>query len=348
MKGMRFHLVALTVLAAVLYLAPQAFPGTGEALAQAQGQVPGDALGSSSDSELWRAIRAGEGNLIQAEGSTWRALRNGPLSTYGVWAVAGMLFLLAAFFLFRGRIKIEHGPAGTTIERFNLIERCGHWLTAGSFIILAITGLNILYGRYILIPVIGKDAFATISLAGKWVHNWVAFAFMVGLVMIFVMWVVHNIPNRHDLKWIAQAGGLFSKGTHPPAKKFNAGQKIVFWITILGGLSLSLSGWALLDPFTTTMFADTFALLNVFGLGLPTDLTPMQEQQLAQLWHSVVSMFMIAVILAHIYIGSLGMEGAFDAMGSGQVDLNWAKEHHSLWVEEMQSKQSSGQHAPAE
>lgn len=123
---------------------------------------------------------------------------------------------------------------------------------------------------------------------------------------------------------------------------------MVFWITILGGLSLSLSGWALLDPFTTSMFADTFALLNVFGLGLPTDLTPMQEQQMAQLWHSVVSMFMIAVILAHIYIGSLGMEGAFDAMGTGQVDLNWAKEHHSLWVEEVQSQSASGKHAPAE
>jgi len=128
---------------------------------------------------------------------------------------------------------------------------------------------------------------------------------------------------------------------HPPAKKFNGGQKIIFWATILGGASLSLSGWALLDPFTTTMFADTFALINIFGANLPTDLTLMEEQQLAQVWHTIVSMVMIAIILAHIYIGSIGMEGAFDAMGSGQVDLNWAKEHHSLWVDEVVGEKSA-------
>lgn len=326
----------------------------GEALAQQGGEVPGQSLGSTSDTEFWRAIRAGEGDLIQADGSTWRAWRNGPVSTYGLWVVMGMLFLLGAFFLYRGRIKIEHGLSGITIERFKLIERVGHWLTAGSFILLGLTGLNILYGRYILIPVIGKDAFATITEAGKWIHNWVAFAFMAGLVIIFVMWVVHNIPSRHDLKWLMQAGGLFSKNLHPPSKKFNAGQKLIFWTTIIGGVSMSLSGWALLDPFTMTLFADTFAFLNTFGLGLPTDLTPMQEQQLAQLWHTIVSMVMIAIILAHIYIGSIGMQGAFDAMGSGQVDLNWAKEHHSLWVEEVQAaeeNQSDGpgpEKAPAE
>lgn len=343
-----FRIHTLFFLALVLGAAMMPLPG-GEALAQQSGAVPGDALGTSSDTELWRLIRQGEGNLIQAEGSSWRALRNGPLSTYGIWAIAGILFLLAAFYLFRGRIKIEHGRSGQTIERFNLIERFGHWLTAGSFIVLAVTGLNILYGRYVLIPVIGKDAFATISLAGKWLHNWVAFGFMAGLVIIFVLWVVHNIPNRLDLNWFLKAGGLFSKHSHPPAKKFNGGQKVIFWLTILGGLSLSLSGWALLDPFTTTMFADTFALLNMVGLNLPTDLSPMEEQQYAQLWHAIVSMFMIAVILAHIYIGSLGMEGAFDAMGSGQVDLNWAKEHHSLWVEEVQERrEGSGRTQPAE
>ena len=321
----------------------------GVAGAQQSGQVPGQALGNASDADLWRAIRQGAGNLIQAEGSTWRALHNGPLSTYGIWIMAGMVFLLALFFLLRGRIKIEHGWAGRTIERFSFIERIGHWLTAGSFVVLAITGLNIMYGKYFLMPVIGKEAFSVITAAGKYAHNWIAFAFMAGLVMIFLMWVLHNIPNRHDIKWILQAGGLFSKGVHPPAKKFNAGQKIVFWVTILGGLSLSLSGWTLLDPFTTTMFADTFALLNVVGFSLPTDLSPIQEQQYAQLWHAAVSMVMIAIILAHIYIGSLGMEGAFDAMGSGQVDLNWAKEHHSLWVDEVQEKeQHSGRTAPAE
>jgi len=325
-------------------------PGPEEAVG---GAVPGSSLGVTSDTDFWREIRRGAsgttrqeqhelgGILIQSEGENWRAVRNGPVSTYGVWIMIGIIGLLALFFALRGRIKIEHGHAGTTIERFATIERVGHWLTAGSFIILAITGLNILYGRYVLPPVIGKEAFATMSAAFKFAHNWVAFAFMAGLVMIFFMWVAHNIPNKTDLAWFAKGGGLFSKGVHPPAKKFNGGQKIIFWATILGGASLSLSGWALLDPFTTTMFADTFALINIFGANLPTDLTLMEEQQLAQVWHTIVSMVMIAIILAHIYIGSIGMEGAFDAMGSGQVDLNWAKEHHSLWVDEVVGEKSA-------
>ncbi len=322
-------------------------PAPEEAAPGSSGSVPGGVLGNTSDSEFWRKIRQGaQGNvsipdkkagvLIQSEGESWRALRNGPLSTYGIWVMLGMVILLALFFALRGRIKIEHGPSGQLIERFNMIERVGHWLTAVSFIILALTGLNILYGRYFLPQVIGKDAFATITLAGKWAHNWVAFAFMAGLVIIFILWVVHNIPNRHDLIWLAKGGGLFTKGSHPPSRKFNAGQKLIFWITILGGASLSLSGWVLLDPFQYAMFAKTFQFLNVFGFSLPTELTPIQEQQLAQLWHSAISLFMIAVILAHIYIGSIGMEGAFAAMGSGKVDLNWAKEHHNLWVEEVE------------
>ncbi|MBP5858338.1 formate dehydrogenase subunit gamma [Marivibrio halodurans] len=331
-------------------------PGPEEAVG---GTVPGAALGTTSDADFWRQIRRGVsgvsqqthqagGRLIQSSGDNWRAVRNGPVSRYGVWLLIGAVALLAVFFALRGRIRIEHGPAGTTIERFAPIERVAHWLTAGSFVILAITGLNLLYGRYVLPPVIGKEAFAAITLAGKWAHNWVAFAFMVGLVMIFVLWVVHNIPSRVDLKWFAQGGGLFSKGVHPPARKFNGGQKIVFWATILGGASLSLSGWALLDPFTTTMFADTFAALNLVGFSLPTDLSPMDEQQLAQIWHTVVALVMIGIILAHIYIGSIGMEGAFAAMGSGQVDLNWAREHHSLWVDEVLEKERDRQHGHAQ
>ena len=346
--------VQLTAAAAV-GAAALLLPFGGDALAQTAGEVPGGSLGSASDSELWRAVRGGEGALIQAEGEEWRAWRNGPLSTWGIWVLAGSMFVIAAFYLFRGRIMIEHGTSDKTIERFKLIERIGHWMTAGSFIVLALTGLNLLYGRYVFIPIMGKEAFAVITEAGKWIHNWVAFAFMAGLVMIFVMWVVHNIPNKLDLKWFMQGGGLFSKHLHPPAKKFNGGQKIIFWLTILGGTSLSLSGWALLDPFTTTMFADTFALLNAIGFNLPTDVSPIQEQQYAQLWHTIVSKFMIAAILAHIYIGSVGMQGAFSAMGSGQVDLNWAKEHHRLWVEEVQAEErkeqeasGKGQAAPAE
>ena len=205
------------------------------------------------DVELWKKVREGlsgqvsipdrkAGQLVQSDGEAWRNFRNGPLPRVGLWAMVAVVGVLALFFLLRGRIRIEHGWAGRTITRFNEIERIGHWLLAVSFIILALTGLNVLYGRYALLPLIGADAFSAISIAGKWLHNYVAFAFMVGLFLTFVVWIRHNFPSWRDIVWLAKGGGMFVKGSHPPAWKFNAGQKILFWLIMLGGLSLSLSG----------------------------------------------------------------------------------------------------------
>ena len=319
----------------------------GPAAAQEKGNVPGKSLGTTSDSDLWRTLRKGfrsdvpyadkqKGVAIQSEGENWRNVRNGPLSVYGGWMLGGVIALLAVFFALRGRIRVEKGFSGRTVERFNGVERFAHWLTAASFIVLGLTGLNILYGRYVILPVIGPEAFSTLTLAGKYAHNFVSFAFMIGIVMIAVLWIRQNIPGRQDLAWLAKGGGMFTKGTHVSAKKFNAGQKVIFWLVILGGVSISFSGLMLMFPFTIEAFGPTFAMLNIFGFGLPTDLTPMQEMQLIQLWHALLGLLMIALIIAHIYIGSLGMEGAFDSMGSGQVDENWAREHHDLWAEELE------------
>ncbi len=356
-------LVAACALALGLVLAPGLLGQEG-ALAQFEGRtveqpsplggnVPGGHLGTRSDAELWRSVRQGmQGNvslpdkqagvMIQSEGDNWRAWRNGPVTVVGAWGLFVIIGLLALFFVLRGRIRIDAGPSGRTIERFGGFERFTHWLTAVSFIALGLTGLNMLYGRHVLLPVLGPDVFAAITLAGKYVHDFMSFAFMAGLVLTFVVWVRHNIVNRWDIVWLAKLGGLVVKGVHPPAKRFNAGQKIVFWIVILGGLSLSLSGISLLFPFQFAFFAWTFEVLNVFGFALPTDLTPLQEMQLSQWWHSVAGLAMIVVIIAHIYIGTLGMEGAFDAMGTGRVDENWAREHHSLWVAEMKDRPASG------
>jgi formate dehydrogenase subunit gamma len=317
------------------------------AVAQRALDQPSDALGQGSKSDEWRQIRQGvQGNvsipnkqagvLIQSEGETWRAARNGPLSTFGAWALFGIIAVLALFFALRGRIKVQSGWSGLLVERFTSIERFTHWMTAVSFIILGLTGLNMLYGRYVLRPIIGATAFSWLTLIGKVAHHYLAFAFMLGLILMFVLWVRENIPNRYDLQWLKQGGGFFSKQAHPPAKKFNAGQKIIFWLVILGGVSASVSGLALLFPFKFSLFSSTFAVVDVLGLGLPTDLTPLQETQLAQVWHAVVGLLLIALIIAHIYIGTIGMEGAFDAMGTGKVDRNWAEEHHQLWVAEMQ------------
>jgi formate dehydrogenase subunit gamma len=199
----------------------------------------------------------------------------------------------------------------------------------------------------VLKPVIGPDAFGALTLFGKYAHNYLAFAFMIGLVLAFVLWVAHNLPHKSDLVWLAKGGGMIGSA-HPPARKFNAGQKILFWLVMLGGLSISMSGISLMFPFELPLFAKTFAALNMVGFDLPTNLTAMQEMQLGQLWHTVMAVFLIAIIIAHIYIGSLGMEGAFDAMGSGQVDVNWAREHHSLWAEEVEQSEAARRHSAAE
>ena len=323
-------------------------------------------LGGVSDPELWRALRYGSADvtvssggfaatvLMQDGGMRWLEWRKGPLATYGAWLLGGTIVLLALFYLIRGRIRIDGEKTGRTITRFKAIERFGHWLLAGSFVLLGITGLLTLFGRFVIIPMIGKDAFAPVAHFSKWIHNNVAWAFMLGLIMVFVMWVAHNIPNKTDVKWIAVGGGLFKKGVHPPAKKFNFGQKLVFWGVIVLGASISVSGLSLLFPFEMPMFAVTFEKLNALGLPqlvglgtLPTALAPHEEMQFAQLWHAIVAFVMMALILAHIYIGSIGMEGAYDAMGSGEVELQWAKEHHGLWVKEVEEaeKREAAKHS---
>ena len=328
-------------------------------------------LGGASDPELWRALRYGTADikvssggdaarvLMQDGGMKWLQFREGPLSVKGAGLLGGTLVFLLLFYMMRGRIGIDGEKTGRTVTRFKAIERFGHWLMAGSFILLGLTGLISLFGRKVLIPAFGHEAFSTLAIASKWVHNNVSWAFMLGLAMVFVMWVMHNLPSRTDLKWLAQGGGILAQGKHPPAKKFNAGQKLIFWSVILFGTSISLTGLSLLFPFEMPMFAKTFAILNDTGLAslagygtLPTELAPHEEMQFAQLWHAIMAFVLMAIILAHIYIGSVGMEGAYDAMGSGEVEEQWAREHHSLWLEDMQSRDtaapSDGRATPAE
>lgn len=314
--------------------------------------------GAASDSDIFRQLRFGVGDisvstgkqvdriLIQDGGMRWLEWREGPLATYGAYALGGTLALLALFYLLRGRIKIEHGVSGVLMQRFSAIERFGHWLLAISFILLALTGLWLLFGRTVLIDWVGAELYAQVASAGKWIHNNVAWAFIAGLILIFFQWVFQNIPNRHDLVWLLKGGGIFVKGVHPPSKKFNAGQKIIFWSVILLGGSVSATGISLLFPFEFPMFAATFAKINELApligqeTNLPTELQLHEEMQFAQLWHTVAAFAMIVITLAHIYIGSVGMQGAFAAMGSGKVDKNWAKEHHNLWVEKVEADEA--------
>ncbi|MGH1406940.1 MAG: formate dehydrogenase subunit gamma [Rhodomicrobiaceae bacterium] len=320
-------------------------------------RIPGAVLNRSSDSDTWRAIRHGvKGNvsipdtkagvLVQDSGESYRAIRNGPLFSYLGFSMLATLILLAIFFAWRGKIKVDKGLSGRKIKRFSTIERTGHWLMAISFIILGISGLNITFGKSVILPIIGKDAFGPFTYFLKLTHNYIAFAFMLGLIIAFVCWVMHNLPNRGDINWILKGGGIFKKGEHPPAGKFNAGQKLIFWAVMIGGLSLSVSGWALMFPFEYSFFSSTMSAFSAIGLDVGNWLgmgsapySVIQEQQYNNIWHAIMGVLMICLILAHIYIGSIGMEGAYDAMGSGDVDENWALEHHSLWVEEVKAQE---------
>ena len=256
------------------------------------------------------------GVLEQPAGREWREFRNVTLRWIGGIAILGILATIIIFYLSRGMVRLESGRSGRTIVRFSSFERFVHWMTATCFIVLAISGLNITFGRPLLLPLIGHEAFSEWSQWAKYAHNYLSFPFTIGVVLIFLMWIAGNIPNKVDVDWVKRGGGIVSHD-HPPAYRFNAGQKAIYWIVVIGGGLVAATGYVLMFPFY---------------------LSDIEGMQLAQIVHSIVAMLFIAAMLAHIYIGTIGMEGAFEAMGSGTVDVNWAKEHHRLWLEEQNER----------
>jgi len=264
--------------------------------------------------------------LIQPAGRTWDYFHEVLLHWGAAIVILGTIVLLGAAYLIMGRLRISAGRSGRTVVRFRAFERFSHWLTAVSFVVLGLTGLNITFGKIVLLPVIGPEAFSDISQVAKYVHNFTSFAFVAGLLLIIAIFFRDNLPAKVDIEWIKQGGG-FIKSKHAPAGRFNPGEKGVYWLSLLAGVAVSISGFLLLFPFYETNIAD---------------------MQLAQVVHAVVAVLFIALILAHIYIGTLGMEGAFEAMGTGEVDINWAKEHHDVWLAEQLKKGSAGHSAPAE
>lgn len=264
--------------------------------------------------EGYTSIPAPEaGVLIQDGGQNWRALRNGWFSVIGGWAIVIMMLAIGGFYAWKGTVQLHDSPTGRMIERFTLLERMAHWGTAISFSVLAISGLILAFGKTLLIPVIGFTLFSWLAILAKNLHNFLGPLFIVSCIITFVIFVRDNFPKAVDFKWIANFGGLIN-GKHIPSEKFNAGEKIWFWggLMVLG-LVVGASGLVLNFP----NFGQTRATM-----------------QLANLVHLTGSTLFMLGALGHIYMGTLGMAGALDAMKTGVVDESWAKEHHEIWYEE--------------
>lgn len=266
------------------------------------------------------------GTLIQPGGPSWRHFHEAILPKIGAVAILGILVLLVAFYMWRGMVKIEGGRSGRKIIRFNGLERFIHWMTASCFIVLALTGLNITFGKLLLLPLMGADAFAAFSQWGKYAHNFLSFPFTLGVVVILLMWIAWTIPKAADVEWLMAGGGIVGN-KHLPTGRFNGGQKIFYWVVVLGGATVAVTGYIMMFPFYVT---------DVAGM------------QVTQMVHGISALLFVAVMFAHVYIGTIGMEGAFESMGAGEVDLNWAKQHHAGWVDQQltKSQRASGMRRP--
>ena len=277
--------------------------------------------------EFWRQVRQGVSGysavtgpeaavLIQNGGENWRALRNGPVSVYGAWIMAGMLLVIGLYFLVKGRVRIDNGRSGLVVSRWDVFDRVVHWWITVLFLILAVTGLSLLFGRTVLIPLLGKDAFAAYAGFAKDVHNYLGPFFAVGLVLAILKWRRINLFNRADMTWLAQGGGMIGSA-HVPAGQLNAGEKVLFWLVTLLGLAVVVSG----------------LVLNFPNFGQTRD-----TMQLYHLIHVATAIPLIALIFGHIYMATLGTEGALEGMIDGRVDARWAQQHHDLWYRELLAK----------
>ncbi len=268
------------------------------------------------------------GVLVQSAGETWRQIRNGPVTFYGGWLIVIVSLIIAAIYFAKGPIKTHDKPTGRMIERFTLAERWAHWVMGISFVVLGITGLILLFGKFVLLPVIGYTLFAWLTALGKNLHNFVAPLFIASLLVFIVMYVKDNLPQKGDGTWLANGWRMFG-GTHLPSGRFNAGEKVWFWAgVVILCLILSVTGLILLFP--------NFDQVR-------------STMQQAHILHAISAVLVTALGLGHIYMGTMGVEGAYRNMADGVTDESWAKAHHEYWYDEVKggAKRSSGGAVPA-
>jgi formate dehydrogenase subunit gamma len=296
-----------------------------------------------NNAPMWRAVGQGvtgytslpksqapeAGNLIQpfvqypgsrlaSAGESWRQVRNNIIIPYGAALLLIAVGAMALFYFSKGTIELHGQETGRKIERFTPFERSAHWANAIAFVTLAISGIVIAYGKYFLLPILGGTLFGWLSFALKNLHNFAGPLFAVSLVVVFITFVKDNLPSKDDVVWMLKGGGLFS-GTEVPSHRFNAGEKVVFWggVLLLGAIVVG-SGL-------------------VLDMLIPGLIYERGTMQIASMIHGVAALFMMAMFIGHIYMGTIGMRGAYKAMRTGYVDETWAKEHHELWYDDVKS-----------
>jgi len=303
--------------------------GVAQAQSEAQQQQQRRLEQPGNNAPVWREVRK-EGSqenytsikgrevnvLVQSAGNTWRQIRNGPITFYGGWLVVAVALILAAIYFAKGPVKLHDKPTGRVIERFTLAERWAHWTMGISFVVLGVTGLTILFGKHVLLPVIGYTLFAWLLSLAKNLHNFVAPLFAVSLLVFIVMFIRDNLPKAYDFGWFLKAPGFFA-GKHIASGRFNAGEKVWFWggVVVLS-LALVASGSILLFPNFDQVRA---------------------TMQQASIVHMIAALLVISASLGHIYLGTIGVEGAYQAMRTGYVDEVWAKSHHEYWYNDVKS-----------
>jgi formate dehydrogenase subunit gamma len=316
--------LALALCCALALLAASSDGGAQQPSPPPATEVPGvtGTRGAAALSEVWRDVRRGlagtvtipdreAGVLIQSEGEAWRNLRHGPLQTWGARLLLGVVAAAALYFALRGRIRIRGGRSGRKLERFALGQRIVHWFAAALFLVLGTTGLLLSFGRYLLPPLIGKPAYAAVASAAMQAHNLFGPLFVPTVAALCIAFLRGNGFRRHDAAWLLRGGGFF--GGHPSSGRYNFGEKAWFWCAVLLGAVLALTG---------------------IVLDFPWAAPHRQALQTTNLLHTAAAFLFIAFGIGHVYLGTVGIEGALEAMTEGRVDLNWARQHHDLWAAE--------------
>ncbi len=321
---------------AFILFCAMALPMTGYLFPESQTAVQAQQTGSDANqrSEFWRVVREGGGGysavigndvnietnmLYNTTGQNWRELRNGLIANYGGWFLFLTIVAILLFYSMRGRVDLTEPASGKRVKRWTGLERTLHWYTAILFICLAISGLSLLFGRALLIPLFGPQNYALWASFSINIHNTLGPFFAIGPILMFLCWVRHNMPKKVDIVWMMQGGGIIGS-KHPSAGKANAGEKIWFWIVMLIGLgAVCISGFALIGW-----------VQDYFGVADTRELA-----QIMHVIHAISAILWIAIFIGHAYIGTIGSEGSIDAMSKGHVSVEWAKQHHDIWYEQV-------------